>query len=204
MARLNHALFWHSVEHERAWREGKKDQRLVDWWHVAIFGRYWGFAPNSIDTISADIENRVLLDDRLVALTLAFGLFVAAKRPRKLRERLKRLAATDEPLAAKLESLLHPPADQLAEFRKQEAQWKRRTARIAAARQKRSSSDKMLLAERVDQIRYPGKPAIITQDQAYLMERMRSAGQGRSQPLDRWQLALADRHLWRAGRDRLP
>lgn len=173
---LNHALFWHSVEQERAWREAKKDQPLVDWWHVAIFGRYWAFAPDSIDTIAADIENRALLDDRFVALTLAFGLFVAAKRPRKMRERLMRLAATDETLAAKLESLLHPPADQLAEFRKQQADWKRRDARIAAAQKKRLEQDKMLLAERVDQIRHPGKPAIMTRDQAYLMERMRSAG----------------------------
>jgi hypothetical protein len=172
---LNHALFWHSVKQERAWREREKDQRLVDWWHVSIFGRYWAFAPNSFDAITADIEERRLLDDRLVALTLAFGLFVADKRPRKWRERLKRLVAKDAALSAKLESLLHPPADH-AEYRKQEAQWKRRDARIAAAREKLLERDKMILAERVDHIRYPGKPAILTQDQSYLMERMRSVG----------------------------
>jgi hypothetical protein len=175
-AELNHVLFWHSVEQERAWREGKKDQRLVDWWHVSIFGRYWAFGPDSFDAIAVDIETQPLLDDRLVALTLAFGLFVAGKRPRNWRERLKRLAAKDEALGLKLDSLLHPPAGELAKFRKQEAQWKQRDARIVAAREKQLERDKMLLAERVDQIRNPGKPAILTQDQAYLMERMRSAG----------------------------
>lgn len=173
---LNHALFWHSVEWERTWREGKKDQRLVDWWQVSIFGRYWAFAPDSFDAIVADIKERPSLDDRLVGLTLAFSLFVAGKRPRKWRERLKRLAAKDEALAAKLNSLLHPPAGELAKFRKQEAQWKQRAARIVAAREKQLERDKTLLAERVDQIRNPGKPAILTQDQAYLMEQMRSAG----------------------------
>lgn len=174
---LNHALFWHSVEQERTWREDKQEQRLVDWWYVSIFGRYWAFGPDSFDAISADIEGRSLLDDRLVALTLAFNLYVTGKRPCKWRERLKRLAAKDEALSEKLESFLHPPAGELAKFRKQEVQWKQRNARIVAAREKQLEHDKMLLAERVDQIRDPGKPAILTQDQAYLMEQMRSAGQ---------------------------
>lgn len=175
-AELNHALFWHSVEQERAWRDAKKDQRLIDWWHVSIFGRYWNFGPDSFDMIAVDIGARPLLDDRLVALTLAFGLFVAGKRPRKWRERLKRLVTKDEALAVKLNTLLHPPAGELAEFRKQQSQWKQREARILAAREKQLERDKALLAERVDQIRDPGKPAILTQDQAYLLDRMRLAG----------------------------
>ena len=173
---LNHTLFWHSVEQERTWREDKQEQRLVDWGHVSIFGRYWSFGPDSFEAISADIEGRPLLDDRLVGLTLAFSLYVTGKRPRKWRERLKRLAAKDEALSEKLESLLHPPAGELAKFRKQAVQWKQRNARIVAAREKQLERDKMLLAERVDQIRDPGKPAILTQEQAYLMERMLSAG----------------------------
>lgn len=177
-AELNYALFWHSVTQERAWRERKKDQRLIVWWHVSIFGSYWGFDPASFDAIARDITDRPLLDDRLVALSLAFQLFVLGKRPRRGREQLKRLVAKDEALATKLETLLHPPADQLAEYRKQEAQWKRRDARIAAAREKQLERDKTVLAERVDQIRHPGKPGILTQDQAYLMERMRSATDG--------------------------
>lgn len=173
---LNHALFWHSVERERQWRDGKKDQRLVDWWHVSIFGRYWAFGPDSFDAIAADIKGRPLLDDRLVALTLAFGLFVAGERPRKWRELLKRRAAEHEALAAKLDSLLHPPAGERVKFRKQEEQWKRRAARRAAAEKKQLEREKTLLTERVDQIRNSGEPAIITRDQAYLMEQMRSAG----------------------------
>lgn len=174
---LNHALFWHSVEQERTWREGKKDQCLVDWWYVSILGRYWAFGPDSFDAISVDIKGRPLLDDRLVALTLAFHLFVTGKRPRKWRERLKRLAAKDKALREKLESVLHPPAGELAKFRKQEVQWKQRNARIVADQEKRLERDKMFLAERVDQIRDPGKPAILTQEQLYLMTRMRSAEQ---------------------------
>lgn len=173
---LNHALFWHSVEQERTWREDEQEQRLVDWRHVSIFGHYWSFGPDSFEEISADMEGRPLLDDRLVGLTLAFSLYVTGKRPRKWRERLKRLAAKDEALSEKLGSLLHPPAGGLAKLRKQAVQWKQRNARIVAAREKQLERDKMLLAERVDQIRDPGKPAILTQEQAYLMERMLSAG----------------------------
>lgn len=172
---LNYALFWHSVSHERAWRERDNEQRLIDWWHVSIFGRYWSFESTSFDAIMADIADRPLLDDRLVALTLAFGIFVAGKRPRNWRERLKRVAAKNQELTAKLETLLHPPAGELDALRRQQNRWKQRAARIAAAQEKRLEHAKAILAERVNQIRDPGKPGILTQDQAYLMEKMRSA-----------------------------
>lgn len=78
-------------------------------------------------------------------------------------------------MRSKLETLLHPPAGELAKYRKQEAQWKRRDARTAAARTALLERGRSLLAERVDQIRDPGKAGIYTQDQHYLHERMRSA-----------------------------
>ena len=180
---LNYAVFWQSVAQERAWRERDKDERLVDYWHVSIFGSYWAFDPTSFYAISNDIAGRPLLEDRLVALTLAFRLFVAGKRPRKWRERLKRLAAKQDALAAKLEALLHPPAGELAKFRRQEARWKRRDVQSRAAQEKRLERDKMLLAQRVEQIRDPGKPGIYTHDQQYLHDRMQSAATGSN---DHW------------------
>lgn len=129
---------------------------------VRIFGSYWAFDPTSFDIIADDIANRPLPDDRLIALTLAFRLFVVGGRPRKWRERLKRLAAKEEALRVKLDTLLHPPAGELAKYRRQETQWKRRDARISAAREKRLEQDKTLLAERVDQIRYPGNPSALS------------------------------------------
>ena len=180
---LNYAVFWQSVAQERAWREREKDERLVDYWHVSIFGSCWAFDSTSFDAIADDIADRPLLDDRLVALTLAFRLFVAGKRPRKWRERLKRLASKEDALAAKLEALLHPPDGELAKYRRQEAQWKLRDARIAASREQRLERDKTLLAQRVDQIRDPGKPGVYTHDQHYLHERMRSAATGSN---DHW------------------
>jgi hypothetical protein len=180
---LNYALFWQSVAQERAWREREKDERLVDYWHVSIFGSYWAFDPSSFDAIAGDIADRPLADDQLVALTLAFALFIAGKRPRLWRDRLRRLAAKDEALAAKLESLLHPPAGERTKYRRQQARWKQRDARIAAAQEKQLEKDRASLAGRVDQIRDPGKPGIPTQDQHYLHEKMRSAADERH---DRW------------------
>ena len=180
---LNYALFWQSVAQERAWREREKDERLVDYWHVSIFGSYWAFDPTSFDTVASDIADRPLPDDRLVALTLAFQLFLVGKRPRPWRDRLKRLAAKEEALAAKLKSLLYPPAGEVAKIRRQQAKWQQRDARIAAAQEKQLEQDKAILAGRVDQIRNPGKPGIFTHDQHYLHEKMRSAADDRH---DRW------------------
>lgn len=177
---LNYAVFWQSVAQERAWRVRDKDERLVDYWHVSIFGGYWAFDPTSFDIIAADIALRPLLDDRLIALTLAFRLFVEGGRPRKWRERLKRLAAKEEALRVKMETLLHPPAGEMAKYRRQETQRKRRVARESVAQMKRLERDKMILAGRVDHIRDPGKPGTYTDDQHYLHEQMRSLANDKS------------------------
>ena len=172
---LNHAVFWHSVLLERRWRERDKNGRLTDYWGVSIFGGYWSFDSSDFDLIANDISARPLLDDRLVALTLAFRLFIAGGRQRKWRERLKRLTANDEALQQALHKLFHPPADEMAKYRRQQAQWKLRDARNATERAKKLEHDKKLLNEQIDQIRNPSKPGVYNQNQYYLQERMRSA-----------------------------
>lgn len=177
---LNHALFWHSVAQKRARREREKGEPLDSYWQMLVLGGYCAFDSSSFDIIAKDIGKRPLLDDRLIALTLAFSLFDVSGRPPEWRERLKRLVGKEETLCSKLEALLHPPAGELAKYRRQEAQRKRQSARRAVARDKRLERDKMLLAQRVDQIRYPGKPGIYTQDQHYLHERMRTLAKDNS------------------------
>lgn len=79
---LNHALFWQCVAEERIVRHRAKEERLIDYWHVAIFGAFWSFDKQDFDRFCANIEKRPLLDDRLVALTLAFQLYRQNGRPR--------------------------------------------------------------------------------------------------------------------------
>lgn len=168
---LNRALFWQCVAEERKVL-GKGGKRLVDYWQVSSFGTYWGFGTDDFDSVCRDIAQRPLLDDRLVALTLAFSLYRENGRTAPWRNRLKKLASDAPELDASLRAMLRPPARGRSKWRRQEAQWKRRQAREAARAAVEVEKAKRLLGDRLEQLRYPGKPGLITNDQWYLHERM--------------------------------
>lgn len=172
---LNHALFWHCTAEERAHREHAKGERLVDQWHVSTFGAYWGFDASAFDRICRDISDRSLVDDRLVALTLAFVLYAQNGRPRAWRGRLKKLVAAEAELQTTLDSLLKPSTRGRTQWRRREATWKRRRESEAARDASALERAKKVLADRLDTLRDPGKPGIITADQHYLHRQMEEA-----------------------------
>ena len=185
---LNQALFWHCVETERARRESAKHGRLIDYWHVSISGAYWAFDASAFDLICNDLSIRPLLDDRLVALTLAFSVYREGGKPRKWRERLRALAADEDELRTTLDKLLNPPPREYAEWRRQEAARKRRVARRKVQEANDLEQAISILSGRLDALRDPGKPSIVTQDQYYLHERMQRADNQRSKWTDgNWQ-----------------
>jgi len=177
---LNHALFWLSVAEARA--EQDEGKRLIDYWHVMIFGAYWAFAAEAFDRICSDIQTRPLLDDRLVALTLAFAIYRENGRPAPWRNRLKRLVEHEPELDSTLKSLLHPPAGGRAGWRRQQARWKRRDARAAEREARQLEVSKQRLAERLALIRDAGKPGVINSEQYYLHQQLRDA----SDSSDKW------------------
>lgn len=172
---LNHALFWECVAEERARDDRAECKRLIDYWDVSIFEHLWDFDASNFDLISADIEQRSLLDDRLVALTLAFSLYRKGGRPRRWRERLKRIVAGEAELEATLVSLFNPPANRFSKWRRQEAAWKRRSARDKVRDANNLERAKVFLAQRIATLRDPGKPGFVNTDQHYLHVQMRKS-----------------------------
>lgn len=172
---LNRALFWHSVAEARAWRKGKNGERLTDYWHVSMFGAYWAFGGSDFDYIRDEISGRPLLDDKLVALTLAVMLCHQNGRPRAWREALKTVSSADPDVAAELDKLPKPPKGAHTEFRRQEAAWKRQSEKAAKTEAAGREREKQILVGRVEGIRDPGKPGVISGDQHYLHDQMRGA-----------------------------
>lgn len=172
-AELNHALFWHDVAETRTSRAGNKGERLTEFWQVGSFGRYWSFGAEHFETICDDIRSRTQVDDRLVALTLAFALYRENGRPSSWRRRLKRLADGESELKATLEQLLHPPAHGRKRWREQERRWKRRAAREATREKATEQKWKEYLEGHIDALCDPAKPDLITNAQYYLYQRMR-------------------------------
>jgi hypothetical protein len=172
---LNHALFWQDVAETRAGRDIKKGERLTDYWQVGIFGRFWRFGADSFDTICEDIANRPLLDDKLVALTLAFAIYRESSRPPAWRTRLKRLAESVSELQSTLDTLLRPPAKGRQNWQQQEARWKKRAAQEGARREADKLKWKEYLDANIEALSDSNKLGVITNAQYYLHERMRES-----------------------------
>ncbi|WAB89922.1 MULTISPECIES: NACHT domain-containing NTPase [Pseudomonas] len=166
---LNHALFWHDVAEIRAVRTG---ERITDYWHVSIFEHFWTLDHYCFDTCCNDIATRPHLDDKLVALTLAFSIYRNNSRPAAWRHRLKQLAKGEVELESTLHSLLHPPATDRQKWRRQEASWKRRAAQQKKAREENERKWKEYLDANVEALYDSTKQCVITDAHYYLYQRM--------------------------------
>jgi len=125
---LNDALFWRSVERQRAEVESKGG-RTVDEWDVSWQPRFWAFDESAFSRAVDWMRDQALADDRLVAVSLAFRLYVLRGRQRTERRLLKRQVAEDPILEAALARRLKPPAaPPRRDWRRTERRYKRRRA----------------------------------------------------------------------------
>lgn len=174
---LNRALFWYDIEDARAGLERKGSERLDEFWRASTFDAFWRFGESDFEYVTDQIANQTFGDNRFVALSLAFRLYVDNGRPRKWRERLKALVAEDCELADRLSRYLNPPPQGKEErqWKQQEASWKRRNGEKKRKLAEHHDNWKKYLSENVDKIRDPGfsEPDQISGDQYYLNERMR-------------------------------
>ena len=174
---LNRALFWFEVQRSREAVDKKRGERLTDFWRVSIFGSFWRFEEGDFQYVAEEISRQTLLDDRLVALSLAFHLYKAAERPREWREQLKKLATVNDELSERLGNYLRPPAQSQEErrWKQQEAEWKRRDEANRKRQEKHHADWKRYLNEKLDEIRAAlhDKPGTITNPLLYLFEQAR-------------------------------
>jgi len=126
---LNRELFWYEVHRARAAIEKTAGERLIDFWKAMPYGCLWRFGESDFDYLTDQVTKASLLDDRLVALSLAFVVY-RGKTPRQARWRKKLNAATvdNEELTQQLYTYFHPPAPgpEARRFRRQQADWKKR------------------------------------------------------------------------------
>lgn len=174
---LNDALFWYEVGEARRYREKKKKERLTEFWQVSPLGSYWQFNAEEFDRVLLAIKLRPLRDDRLVALSLAFRLYVGERRPRKWRESMKVAVAKTSALRAALHGHLHPPppSEEQKRWKQQEVRHHRRHKERQAVQAKRTREYKDVIARNIEKLRDPGlpNPTDISPSQYYLHERMR-------------------------------
>lgn len=193
---LRVALFWHVVAEARLDYDVRKGERLTDAWPALVFTPLLRFGDTDFDRILDEVGPQDLLDDRMVALSLAFRLYVGAGRPRRWRDRLKRVAGSEAALAAQLHGLLNPAplSDQARRMNRTSAQWEKRNAQREARQTKNRQQWRDELAKNFQGLRSPSHaPGVITQGQLYLFEAIRAAENGTANySLSNWRVLEAE------------
>lgn len=177
---LKWALFWHIVDHERHGLCAERGERLTHWTAIRPWESFIAFDASDFAHAVCEINERALLDDRLVALTLAFDLYVEAGRLKAHRTLLHRAADQDAQLVKRLKELLRPPAQssQSAKFKRQTAAWQRKMEEQQQREQLSREEWRRYFVENVDRVRDPGfdDPEAISRGQNYLLDCLRKAG----------------------------
>jgi hypothetical protein len=125
---LNRTLFWFDVALTRRHLDKKQDKCLTSWWQVGALDHFWRFTEGDFERLLEDISNKSSMDDRLVALSLAFQIYKDNGRGRTCRLSLKKVVHGVPELEKALNVYLNPPllSDEERRMRRSHADFKRR------------------------------------------------------------------------------
>lgn len=169
---LNRASFWFEVGKAREGLDKKGGEGLTEFRQV--YDSFSRFEKSDFEYAVKQIAERTLLDEKRLALSLAFHLYVIGGRNRNQRNRLKKVVAGHSVLAGRLTRYLKPPARGPQSWKRSEARWKRRSE--AMKRQEAGNLEKWrtFLRANPDKLRNNGlKRGELPTHQWYVHERTR-------------------------------
>lgn len=173
---LNSVFFWYEVQKSRDAIDKKQGERITEFWR-ASWNAFWRFEEKDFEYIAGEISSRTFLDDRLVALSLAFDLYKKANRPIAWRRQLKKLVTGSDELSNRLGFYLKPPAQDLAfrRIQREESKWNRQHEAYQKQQQKYHADWKKYFDEKLDEASAALRenPGILTNDLRYLFDQTR-------------------------------
>lgn len=172
---FRHRLFWHVVT---ATREEDSKKHLTGWWQVSWHLRdFWVPSTDNLERIFEDLSSMPVMDDRSIALTAIFTVYVDQKRPRKLGERMKRAVAGVPALETKLHELLHPKPlpEEHRGWRRQERDFKRKQEERKKQQKAKRQEWQQILKKEPKVVKNVGdvQKGVIWSRTAYLYDRIR-------------------------------
>ncbi|GAB4023457.1 hypothetical protein GCM10028808_73980 [Spirosoma migulaei] len=188
---LNHALFWKTIEETRK----KHERPLTNFWEVWGRRAYWHFEKSDFDSITTDISSRLLLDDRLVALSLAFRIYQDNGCLKEWFNSIEKAVANDENLKTRFNEFLQPPIhpDELKRLKKEDAQRKRKNKEREKKRLKEHVDNVKWLNKNYQELRFNGlEKGCISNPQYFMFERMHSSKGSFSLTVGNWQSLIKD------------
>ncbi len=173
---LNDALFWYEVSQARRSRLKLQNEPVTDVRLVSTFGSLWQFRLEDFERVLLEIKSRKTIEDRLVALSLAFRLYLEASRPRKMLAALEAAVDGTPSLMAALQTHLHParPSQDQRLVARSATEYQRQRQIADAASEKEKQQWRDDLAANVGLLREPrlADPTMVSHRQLYLHSRM--------------------------------
>ena len=176
---LNRDLFWFGVRRARRAMNKKDNERLTRYRQAFVLSSFWQFEVDDFEYVAHEISGRDFIDDKLVALSLAFVLYVEARRPRAWREKLKKLVReiNNAELSDRLKTYLKPPpqSEETRRWKKQTAKWKRQGEADQIQEAKILADNKKWFNDNLEGARneLSDKPGVMTKPMYYLYEQIR-------------------------------
>lgn len=142
---LNDALYWASIEQARD-DKAQSGEALTDDWSVSWLDHFWEFNVVDISRLYGYMHSRSLLDDKLVALSTACGVYQSANKSTHILSGLQDAVSNDPTLQHQLNTWLNPPETEQAKYKEKSAERKRK-------RDEKKKQDKRARADWIEELR---------------------------------------------------
>jgi hypothetical protein len=128
---LNDHLFWENIRCSRVALLEKNGEPLTSVWPAMWPGHYWSYDADSFPKVMQFVEMRILEDDKLVALDLAYRIYRDSAKPCDWLEQLNSVVLGNANLQERLDNLQNPPISE------SDLKWKEKEARYERAQANR-------------------------------------------------------------------
>lgn len=187
---LKWAWLWYLIDQRRS-EHRAVDQSIA---RSAMLPVEW--VESDFDAAIAVISERKQAEDQLVALEIAFRLYVQGGRPQDLHVQLVKAVECNEPLALRLQQLEAPPEkdEALQKLERESAERTQRAKEAAERNLQQRREDAVWLAGGLDILRDPGfdDPSSMCKEQGYLLGAMLSLENDNRRPHGDWRSLEAE------------
>ncbi|MCP4747886.1 MAG: hypothetical protein GY874_17375 [Desulfobacteraceae bacterium] len=194
---LNDALYWASIEQARAAKAENSSEPFTTDSSVSLHGHFWNFDKNCLSRLLDYTRSRALQDDKLVALSTAYRVYVRSDKPLHILKSLQDVVADDSILQDQLSNLLNPPVSEaMRKSEEEQAEYKRTIEDMEERKKQDRDTWIESLCANPDIVRNPPnlKPGEITNDQHRLMRELQdlSSKTDRLSKSANWQALIPD------------
>lgn len=193
---LNDSLYWFSIEQARLAQAERRGDPLTDDWPASWIGPFWKFDVDSFSRLLDYIGSRTLHDDKSVALSTAFRVYVQNDRPANLLAFMQNAISDDSVLANQLELLLNPPISEATQrYEEEHAEYLRSLSEEEEQQKQQRATWIAELRATPERVRTPPEkePGTFITNQYWLMVELQDIDSAMSRcEYANWQALIAD------------